>query len=339
MTQRTFRTIRLDAMTCLALGWLILAMGRFPVRVEAEAEGKVEGQGPGAISWRQDFGLARAEAKAKNLPVWVQFTGPWCHFCDRMERESFVHPTVVGQARDAFIPVKLRSDVHEDLALHFGLSGLPATIILKPSGEVIAKQEGYQDPEAFQAFLRNTLSRHGLVRSVPKPAARPEAAEPGIALAGFCPVSLVRNHQLVPGQKALTLTRDGQVYHFANPLTRNTFQKMPEQFTPVNGGRCPVDQVDRGEARAGDPRWSVLYEGHLYLCSSPEGRQRFMQKPERYARVDVADRGFCPHCWAREGLLVRGSPRYSLTRAGWRYLFPDPGHLEAFKANPEITRR
>jgi hypothetical protein len=53
----------------------------------------------------------------------------------------------------------------------------------------------------------------------------------------------------------------------------------------------------------------------------------------------VVDRGFCPHCWARDGLLVRGVPRYSLTRSGGRYLFPDPTHLEAFRSDPQVNRR
>ena len=326
MIQRKTRSIGLGVRACLAPGWFFLAIGA------------VLAAGPEAIPWRQDLRRAQAEARAQNRPIWIQFTGPWCHYCDRMERESFVHPKVVSHARDFFVPVKLRSDDHEDLALRFGLSGLPATIILKPSGEVIARHEGYVDGDRFHAFLRDTLSRHGLLaRAKPNPEAG--RSEPDVALAGYCPVSLVRDHRLIAGQDGVTLTHEGHVYRFANLLVRNTFRQNPEQFIPVNGGRCPVAQVDRGEARPGDPRWSVLYQGHLYLCSTEEGRQRFLKQPERYEHVDVADRGFCPHCWAREGLLIRGQTRYSLTRAGRRYLFPDPGHLEAFRTSPDVYRR
>ena len=35
--------------------------------------------------------------------------------------------------RESFVPLKLRSDVHEELALGFNLSGLPATIIVTPN--------------------------------------------------------------------------------------------------------------------------------------------------------------------------------------------------------------
>src|SRR5436305_265207 len=73
-----------------------------------------------------------------------------------------------------------------------------------------------------------------------------------LALAGFCPVSLVEGHRLVPGQQALTVSCNGLVYRFADERTRSVFRKQPERFVPVNGGHCPVTQVERGERRPGE---------------------------------------------------------------------------------------
>ena len=79
----------------------------------------------------------------------------------------------------------------------------------------------------------------------------------------------------------------------------------------------------------------MLYQGRLFLCASEDARRRFLDEPERYAMVDVAEQGFCPHCLGETGLLVRGDPRYTVTRDGLRYWFPDPSHREAFlAANP-----
>jgi YHS domain-containing protein/thioredoxin-related protein len=327
MLQRFYPTIRVNLAALLALSWLFLAASA------------LRAADSGMIPWQQDLRLAREEARARNRPIWVQFTGPWCPFCERMERESFVHPRVVRLARESFIAVKLRSDLHESLSLQLGLSALPATIILKPSGEEIARHEGYLNAESFHAFLQGTLSRHGLLARTDPTQAKPPGSSTPLALAGYCPVSLVRDHRLVPGKESLIANHEGRVYCFASAEGRETFQRKPEQFIPVNGGRCPIAQVDGGEGRAGEVRWSVLYLGHLYLCASEESRQRFMKQPERYAHVDVADRGFCPHCWTREGLLVRGVPRYSLTRGGLRYFFPDPSHLEAFRNETDVSRR
>jgi hypothetical protein len=114
---------------------------------------------------------------------------------------------------------------------------------------------------------------------------------------------------------------------------KDRFQQEPERFVPVNNGACPVTQVERGTKKSGDPRWGVLYGGHLVLCASRSDRLLFVQKPEVYAMVDVADGGFCVHCRRESGLLVRGDPRHELAREGRRYWFPDIAHREAFVAS------
>ena len=123
---------------------------------------------PDSIAWRDDYASALEEARTANRLLWIQFTGPWCPNCARMERESFPHPAVVEHARESFVPLKLRSDVHEQLAREFNLSALPATIIVAPDREVIAIHQGYLGPAEFDAFLREFLSRLSRA-SRPKP--------------------------------------------------------------------------------------------------------------------------------------------------------------------------
>src|SRR5262249_45946558 len=158
--------------------------------------------------------------------------------------------------------------------------------------------------------------------------------EPEIALAGYCPVSLVQEHKLVPGQTAVTLEHDGRTYQFANAWVRSLFRKFPERFTPVNSGRCPIAQVDRGEWVAGDPRWGVLYRRHLYLCAGRADRSLFVQNPDRYVRVDLADRPLCPHCWSPQGLGPSQSPpRPPVAWSGQRSLFPELRWLQALRSS------
>jgi YHS domain-containing protein len=260
-----------------------------------------------------------------------------------MERESFTHPLVREHAEADFVPVKLRSDHHEELAIGFGLSGLPATVILRPTGEVVASAQGFLDPGSLTNVLRRALQRVGqwpatAVTTAARTALQ-ASREHEPALGGYCPVTLVDEHQLVAGKAAVSIEHDSRVYRFGSERALDRFKRQPERYVPVNGGRCPVAQVDRGDTRPGSPFWGVLYEGHLYLCGDEAGRQRFLRHPERYAHVDVADRGFCPHCMALDGLLVRGRSEVSLTRGGRRFLFPDPSHLEAFRGSDDTTRR
>lgn len=263
---------------------------------------------PEKVEWRTDVSRAHAEARTFHRMIWLQFTGSWCQFCHQMERQTFVDPRVVDRAHDNFVPVKIQSDFHEDLIVRFNISGLPATVIVGPSGEVIAKHEGFVEATPFVTFLDTARARFvqsaGPAYTSP---ARPQpvAPEVGVALAGYCPVSLVQEHRLVVGQDGVSLQHDGRVYRFANADVRGAFERQPERFIPVNGGHCPVYQVDRAQSRVGNPRFGILYQGHLYLCADEASRISFLKDPGRYCHVDLADRQLCPHCWGRDFLLTK----------------------------------
>lgn len=280
----------------------------------------------GGIRWRPTLEAAHSEAQSTKRLLWIQFTGSWCHFCQLMDRDSLINPKVVRQSRDHFVPIKLQCDVHEELASRLGVGGLPATVLLTPGGEIVAKHEGYLDGETFLAFLETARRRTDAGVAQPSAPPSPPVAtrepvtpptdrpESELAVAGFCPVSLVQDHQLVQGEPAVSLEHDGRHYRFANAVARNTFQRQPERFVPVNCGRCPVNQVDRGEAKLGTARYGILYQGHLYLCADEQSRTRFLKNPDRYCHVDLADRGLCPHCWGHDFVLAKGQTPWSPAR-------------------------
>lgn len=305
----------------------------------------------GEIAWRHDYGPALQEAQSKHQLLWIQFTAPWCPNCARMEHDSFPHPAVQDQLKRSFVPVKLRSDLNEELALGFGLSGLPATVVLAPSREVLAVHQGYLGPEELAGVLDDARRRHKPylaidgVRSAPETkkqaeqsAARPKE-ETRLALSGYCPVSLVSEKRLVPGQAEYTAAHQGRLYRFASLITFNLFRRDPDRYVPSNGGNCPVAQLERQAREPGNPHFGVLFQGHLFLCATENDRRRFLQEPERFAAVDVVERGFCPHCLERDGLYVRGDPRIELNREGRRYWFPDSTHRQAFLAASESATR
>ena len=216
---------------------------------------------PDSIAWRDDYANALEEARAANRLLWIQFTGPWCPNCTRMERDSFPHPAIVQHTRESFVPLKLRSDVHEQLALTFNLSALPATIIVAPNREVVAIHQGYLGPAEFDAFLRDCLARRpgtaADTRSTPKPAAACSQTPPidagpknetELALSGYCAVSLICDRKLVPGQTEYTVRHEGRIYRFASLLMSDRFRSEPERYLPVNDGACPVAERERGIA-------------------------------------------------------------------------------------------
>jgi len=306
-------------------------------------ESAARGIEPEAISWRDDYGNALEEARTANRLLWIQFTGPWCPNCTRMERDSFPHPTIVEHARQSFVPLKLQSDVHEQLALHFNLSALPATVLVAPNREVVAVHQGYLGPEEFDAFLREALVRHPEIAAAQRrptastdamtssrTADTPQKKETQLALSGYCPVSLIKGHKLVRGQVEYTVQHEGRIYRFADRVMVDLFRREPHRYVPSNGGSCPVTQVEKRTSLPGNPKWGILYQEHLFLCATEGDRRRFLQSPERYSMVDVAEQGFCAHCIEQSGLLVRGDPGVEIMRDGLRYWFPDLAHRDAF---------
>lgn len=309
------------------------------------------------IAWHEDLAQAQAESKARDLPLWIQFTGPWCINCRRLDRDTFTNPRMIEHSKTRFIPVRLRSDVHESLAVSLGLSALPATVIVRPNGEVILSQQGYADPDEFDTFLTTALRKDGRMNRIASstPSARtandhdePDSPRPPVegsprveplALAGFCPVALVQDHRLLPGRADLEVRFDGQRYRFSESEHRDIFLRRPLPFLPVGQGSSPVGQVERGEIAPGDPHWGVLYRGHLYLCRDSDERAQFLRNPDRYAHADLGDRGHCRHCWDRDGLFIWGTPAHAAIIDGRRFWHPDPGLLSAFLMPPDQRRR
>jgi YHS domain-containing protein/thioredoxin-related protein len=302
------------ATVSLALALTSLAQPASPCRAQFED--------PGAIPWRPSFEHAVAEARAARRPLLVQFSGPWCSYCRQMEATTLRTPGVVAEARERFVPVEVRNDLREDLAYRYGVTAVPTTLLLGPSGEVLGRHTGYLDPGSMLGLLASARAAYS-----------PPASE-RLALEGLDPVRLVRTGESAPGRPDLQTSYDGLTYRFADAPAREAFLRDPERYVPSNRGLCLVEQVEEGMRVEGDPRFGVYYKGRMYLCSSEAARRRFARDPSRYADADLACGGNCPHCRSGEGREVQGSPRFAVTHGGRRYLFPDASHRAAFRDDP-----
>ena len=276
-----------------------------------------------SVPWRSDLAAAQAEARVRNMPIWLQFTGPWCVYCRKMDLLTFNDAAVASRAKARFIPVKLRSDAHEDLLAQFGITGLPATIILSPSGRaILARSDGYSDASEFAAKLDGAWAN--------------ALADPDIlAIGGYCPVRLVEGKGRVEGDARLAVFHDGHAYRFADRSARDAFLKDPETYLPSDGGKCVVTRKDGEKAASGDPRFGATYHGRLYLFASDKARSKFAADPDTYAGIDIADNGRCPHCKGSGVKEVAGKPEFATTHAGRRYLFPNDEHRQAFRTAPD----
>lgn len=94
------------------------------------------------VDWREWGEEAQAEAKARNLPLFVSIGYATCHWCHVMAHESFENEEVADILNHAFVPVKVDREERPDLdefcmaacQTMTGSGGWPLNCFLKPDG-------------------------------------------------------------------------------------------------------------------------------------------------------------------------------------------------------------
>jgi thiol:disulfide interchange protein DsbD len=162
-----------------------------PAQAERE-EKKVHG-----VLWGLSFDQAREMATSQNKPILIDFTGVNCANCRQMEQGVFPRRDVVGLLRKFvtvqlytdFVPIgsitaeqmKERAVINQQRLLDLGLAPAnPSYVVLSPTGEVIDRIGGYNEPRVFVDFLQKALEKLPEVVTVAQggPAAEPTRGNP-----------------------------------------------------------------------------------------------------------------------------------------------------------------
>ena len=121
--------------------------------------------------WTDDYEEAKAQAKAENKFLLLDFTGSdWCGWCKRLDAEVFEKSDFKDYAKQNLVLVKLDfprgfslkkkiAEQNGKLAKEFGVTGYPSILLLDPEGKKITKT-GYQEggAEAYVKHLEGLLS-------------------------------------------------------------------------------------------------------------------------------------------------------------------------------------
>ena len=106
------------------------------------------------------------EAADSGRPVMVDVYTDWCGWCRRMDRDVYERDDVRRYLDAHFVTVRLNAESPEaasylgrdytgrSLASHFGVSGYPTTIFLRPGGEHLVNVPGYVSADRFLLLLR-----------------------------------------------------------------------------------------------------------------------------------------------------------------------------------------
>lgn len=123
--------------------------------------------------WSTDLEQAFKDAKEKDKPVLVEFTGSdWCPPCIRMRKEVFSKKEFVDAASDKFILVELdfpRGDKelkekNDPYAKQYKIEGFPTVILFDSEGDEFSRffASEHPDVDGFLARLDKELERKDL---------------------------------------------------------------------------------------------------------------------------------------------------------------------------------
>jgi thiol:disulfide interchange protein DsbD len=129
------------------------------------------------VLWGLSFDAALEEAKAKDRPVLIDFTGVNCTNCRTMERSVFTRPDVIAEFRK-FVTVQLYTDrlpitsisarQRKDLAEAnlerevdlIDQNSSPYYAVVNPEGKIIASKGFDVSRDGFRSFLQDALTKY-----------------------------------------------------------------------------------------------------------------------------------------------------------------------------------
>lgn len=89
--------------------------------------------------------------------------------------------------------------------------------------------------------------------------------ETKLALAGYDPVSYLREKKAMKGKESITAESDGVTYRFSSQANKDLFLKSPSAYKPQYGGWCAYAMGAKGEKVEVDPETFKIVDGKLYL--------------------------------------------------------------------------
>ncbi|MFD2257312.1 thioredoxin family protein [Luteolibacter algae] len=127
----------------------------------------------GEATWLHDFEAAKAQAKAENKPIFINFTGSdWCGWCIKLEKEVFSKKEFQEYAKENLVLMEADFPRNKEqsaevkaqnkaLDEQFGIEGYPTLFLLDADGKKLSEDVGYRagGPAAYVDHLKSLLKK------------------------------------------------------------------------------------------------------------------------------------------------------------------------------------
>jgi thioredoxin:protein disulfide reductase len=112
-----------------------------------------------SLEWREDFAVAREEARSEGRPFLIDFGADWCAACKELEHETFADPRVIKESQ-RFMAIRVdlspRVETPEKWALlrEYGQSGLPFVVLHDGEGREALRVTSVMSPDELVPRMR-----------------------------------------------------------------------------------------------------------------------------------------------------------------------------------------
>ena len=114
------------------------------------------------IAWETEFEKALTTAKEKNQPLLLYVSMEGCHYCDKMDRETYSNKGVASDVTKSFVAVKVKRNQAQHLVRRYGVNIYPTTVIIHPESRRVETIRGFVGPSQLKsrlAGIRDTIRR------------------------------------------------------------------------------------------------------------------------------------------------------------------------------------
>lgn len=110
----------------------------------------------GEIPWLDEHDAGLTQAKKEGKPAVLVLHAEWCGYCKKLFNETLPDPRI-ATLRDRFTWIRVDSDKQADIRQRYAQTGFPLIVLFRADGTVAGKLDGYQEPAALNAALRELL--------------------------------------------------------------------------------------------------------------------------------------------------------------------------------------
>jgi len=107
-----------------------------------------------------DYKTGLQMALEEKKPVLINFFAEWCHYCKKMDNDTYGAIQIIDYLNENFVTIKINTDKERNLASSYKVMGLPTTWFLEYDATRIGPLSGYITPADLIGVLKYIKGNH-----------------------------------------------------------------------------------------------------------------------------------------------------------------------------------